>query len=60
MPVRAEEQNGKWRIIEVASGQLARRQNGDPVDGGGHTNKRGALRQAAAINQDQQRKGEVQ
>ena len=49
MPVSVQRRKGKWRLIEP-SGKLARRKNGKPVDGGGHSSQEAARRQQRAIN----------
>jgi hypothetical protein len=49
MPVRVRKMNKRWRLIE-SSGTLAVTRSGAARDGGGHTIKKTAERQAKAIN----------
>lgn len=35
MPVTAIQINRKWRVVEVATGAIAKNKNGKPLDGGG-------------------------
>ncbi len=50
MPVKAEQRGGKWRVVEINTGNIAKNKGGTPVDGGGHPSENGAKRQAAAVN----------
>lgn len=50
MPVRVERRDGKYRIVEISTGDIASTEKGNAVDGGGHDDKLTATRQAAAIN----------
>lgn len=48
MPAKVVKRGEKWRVVEP-NGNLVK-QNGKPVDGGGHFEKKKAERQASAIN----------
>jgi hypothetical protein len=50
MPVTNKKIRGKNRVVEAATGQIAKNAAGTPVDGGGHATARKARRQSAAIN----------
>jgi len=49
MPVSVAKRKGKYRILEPG-GKIAKSKNGNPADGGGHSTKDKADRQAKAIN----------
>lgn len=49
MPASVRKRDGMFRLVEP-NGKLVRNMAGTPVDGGGHTNKQQAEKQAAAIN----------
>lgn len=49
MPVHVEKRGGKYRIIEP-SGRIAKTSKGNSRDGGGHSSKAAAEKQARAIN----------
>lgn len=48
MPAMVRKRDGKYRLVEP-NGRLVKR-NGTPVDGGGHTTLKKAMRQLRAIN----------
>lgn len=50
MPVKVAKKGDKFRIIEAATGAIAKNNSGTALDGGGHSSKLDASRQAAAIN----------
>ena len=50
MPVTTRKINGKVRVIEAASGKIAKNKSGTAVDGGGHRSATRAAAQARAIN----------
>ena len=50
MPVTVRRRNGKFRVVEAATGNLARNAGGSPVDGGGHETRAKATMQARAVN----------
>lgn len=50
MPVTTKRRGNKTRVIEKATGRIARNKAGTPVDGGGHSSKAEAQSQARAIN----------
>lgn len=56
MPNTVRKINGKWRVVEKATGKVTTNSAGTPVDGPGHSSKAGAERQAAAININQHKK----
>lgn len=49
MPVKVSKRRGRFRIVE-GSGRIAKTKRGNAVDGGGHSSKAKAVRQANAIN----------
>ena len=50
MPVKAEQREGKWRVVNVDTGDIEVNAAGTPVDGGGHETESDASSQARAIN----------
>uniref|UniRef100_A0A6M3IKY0 Uncharacterized protein n=1 Tax=viral metagenome TaxID=1070528 RepID=A0A6M3IKY0_9ZZZZ len=50
MPVAVKKIGGKYRIVEKATGRIAKTDKGNPVDGGGHLNRIKAGTQAGRIN----------
>jgi len=50
MPVKTVYRGGKWRVIEAATGRIAKTPKGTPRDGGGHENRVRAEAQAGHIN----------
>lgn len=50
MPVKTVRRGGKVRVVEAASGKIAKTGKGRARDGGGHRSKAKAQRQARAIN----------
>lgn len=54
MPLRVLKRGEKYRLIESTGRRLARAKHGTgkPMDGGGHTDRKIALRQAEHINRD--------
>lgn len=55
MPATVRKIKGRWRVVEPG-GALVKNKAGTPVDGGGHSSKSQAERQARAINSLQRRK----
>lgn len=53
MPAKVVKRGNKFRVVEP-NGKLVKRSNGKAVDGGGHTSKDKAQRQANAINANTQ------
>ncbi len=53
MPATVAQKGSKYRVVEASSGELVRNAEGTPVDGGGHSTKTAAEKQAAAINANQ-------
>jgi hypothetical protein len=51
MPAKVQKRKGKYRVVEPG-GKLVKNNSGTPVDGGGHSSKEAAQRQAAAVNSD--------
>lgn len=49
MPARVVKRGSKWRVVEP-NGKLVKNKKGTAVDGGGHTSKAKAQRQANAVN----------
>lgn len=50
MPVKVVKRRGKYRVVESATGRIAKTENGKARDGGGHASKDKAVRQVRAIN----------
>lgn len=50
MPVSCRKINGKWRLIEKATGKISMTKSGKPHDGGGHSSEGKCDAQARAIN----------
>ncbi len=50
MPVITKKIGDTFRIMEKATGRIAKTSEGNPVDGGGHSSKAMAKRQERAIN----------
>ncbi len=50
MPVEAVKRHGKWRVVEVSSGQIATNKKGTSIDGGGHATVGQAVAQVQAVN----------
>lgn len=51
MPAQVKKRAGKWRVVHKRGAAYPLvKQNGKPVDGGGHVSKAAAQRQARAIN----------
>lgn len=55
MPVRVAKRRGKFRIVEQG-GRILKSVHGRPMDGGGHTAKSKAARQAGYINESMDQK----
>lgn len=55
MPAKVTERGGKFRVIEASSGDLVRNNSGTPADGGGHSTRTAAEKQAAAINANERK-----
>lgn len=50
MPVTYRKRGDVYRVVEAASGRIAKTHLGNARDGGGHDDKASAARQAAYIN----------
>lgn len=50
MPVKVVKRGEKFRVVEAASGKIAKNSAGTAVDGGGSSSKARASAQARAIN----------
>ena len=50
MPVTTAKRGDKYRVIEKATGRIAKNQAGTALDGGGKASKAAAQKQAAAVN----------
>lgn len=55
MPVKIDKRKGKFRVVEVDTGRIAKNKAGTAIDGGGHATKAGAQKQASATNISQAR-----
>lgn len=51
MPVIVRKMAGKYRVVEKATGRIAKTHLGTALDGGGHRGKAKAGRQAGYINE---------
>lgn len=49
MPMSIKKMGSKWRLVGP-DGKIEKRDNGGPVDGGGHSSKDAAIKQMQAIN----------
>lgn len=49
MPVHVEKKGNKFRVVEP-SGKIAKNSAGTAIDGGGHSSKVAAQKQATAVN----------
>lgn len=56
MPTVVKKRGDKYRVVEEATGRIARNKAGTPVDGGGKKSKASVQKQATAINISQARK----
>jgi hypothetical protein len=59
MPVAAKLVNGRYRVVEAATGKLAHNASGTPVDGKGHKTHAAASAQARAINAHLSKQGKI-
>lgn len=50
MPVIAKKIGDKYRIVEKATGKIAKNNAGTAIDGGGHDSEETAKSQASAVN----------
>lgn len=50
MPVTVRRRGGRYRVVEAATGRVARNRAGTAVDGGGFRSRGRAMAQARAIN----------
>lgn len=56
MPLSAKKIDGKYRVVEKASGKVATNDSGTAIDGGGHGSMKEARAQATAVNLNQLKK----
>lgn len=56
MPVKSVKRGGKFRVVEVGSGKIAKNKGGTAADGGGHGSKSRSVAQVQAINLSQRRR----
>lgn len=56
MPVKIVKRGDKFRVVESSTGEIAMTSKGNARDGGGHTSRNKAQRQANAINVNEKRK----
>ena len=52
MPVKVAKRGDKYRVVEAASGKIAKNKGGTALDGGGHSSKAKATSQARAVNRN--------
>jgi len=50
MPVKTVKRGKKFRVVEAATGKIAKNKGGTALDGGGHASKGKSNRQARAVN----------
>lgn len=50
MPVKVAKRKGKFRVIEAATGNIAKNKAGTAIDGGGHKTMTQAVKQVGAVN----------
>ena len=50
MPYDIKKQKGKFRIVEKATGRIAKNKAGTAIDGGGYGSEAQAKKQQAAVN----------
>ena len=50
MPVKTEKRKNKYRVVEVATGEVAKNASGTAIDGGGYSSKDRAVAQVQAVN----------
>lgn len=50
MPACVKKIDKKWRVVECSNNAIVKNKKGTAVDGGGHSSKSDAVRQAQAIN----------
>lgn len=50
MPAKVAKRGRRYRVVEADSGRLVKNRSGTAVDGGGHSSRSQAERQAKAIN----------
>ena len=50
MPVKSAKRGNKFRVVESATGRIAKNAKGTAIDGGGHSTEAKANSQAAAVN----------
>lgn len=55
MPVSVKKRGELYRVVETATGRIAKTENEKAVDGGGHASREKALRQVRAINMNRPR-----
>ena len=56
MPVKTTKRGGKYRVVEAATGRIAKNKGGTAADGGGHSSPGKARAQVGAINTPKSRK----
>jgi hypothetical protein len=59
MPVCIEKRGNKWRVVNCGDRSIEMNKGGTPLDGGGHTTKAEAQRQARAVNASLSRSGKI-
>lgn len=57
MPLTARKVNGKFRVVEKDSRDIAKNASGTAIDGGGHKTMKDAKSQATAVNLSKMRPG---
>lgn len=50
MPVKVAKKGNKYRVVEAATGKIAKNKGGTALDGGGHKSPQKAAAQARAVN----------
>lgn len=57
MPVTVRKRGKKYRVVEKSSGKIAKNKSGTALDGGGHSSKAKADKQAGAVNYSIHKRG---
>jgi hypothetical protein len=59
VPVTVKREGKKFRVVEASTGNIANNASGTPADGGGHTSKPQADKQARAIKASLKKRGKI-
>ena len=56
MPYTVRKISGKYRILKIGSGKVAKNKGGTAMDGGGHTSPKKAYAQVKAVEMSEKNK----